>query len=105
VGTPSTGGLFHRAIMQSGACKFLPTKTMAENQGASVASAAGCGADVPTCFRAMTAEALMRTLPGDSSPLGGSPYQPTIDGIILMEQPSAAMTAGRHNRVPFMVGA
>jgi para-nitrobenzyl esterase len=105
VGTPSANGLFHRAIMQSGACKFLPTKTMAENQGASVASAAGCGADVPACLRAMTAEALVRTLPGDPSALGSSPYQPTIDGIVLIEQPSAAMAAGRHNRVPFMVGA
>lgn len=105
VGTSSAGGLFHRAIMQSGACKFLPTKSIAENQGALVASAAGCGADVPACLRAMTAEALIRTLPGDPSALGSSPYQSTIDGVVLIEQPSAAMSAGRHNAVPFMVGA
>ncbi len=98
-------GLFHRAIVQSGACKFLPDRAEADAQGALVAEAAGCGADVPACLRALDAEDLVRTLPGDPSALGSSPYQPTIDGTILVEQPSAAMAAGRHHAVPFMVGA
>lgn len=98
-------GLFHRAIMESGACKFLPTRTTAEASGAMAAAAIGCTADVPACLRAASAEALVRALPGDPSALGSSPYQSTIDGTILVEQPSAAMAAGRHHAVPFIVGA
>ncbi len=100
-------GLFHRAIMESGACKFLPTRATAESSGAMVAAAVGCGMDpdVPACLRAVTAEALIRALPGDPSALGSSPYQSTIDGTILVEQPNAAIAAGRHHPVPFIVGA
>ena len=98
-------GLFHRAIVQSGACKFLPDRAEAEAQGALVAEAAGCAADAVACLRAMTAEELVRTLPGDPGALGSSPYQPTIDGDVLTEQPSAAMAGGRHHPVPFLVGA
>jgi len=98
-------GLFDRAIMQSGACKFLPTRATAEAQGVMVAEAAGCTGDIPACLRALDAEALVRTLPGDPTALGSSPYQPTIDGAVLTEQPAAAMSAGRHHAVPFMVGA
>lgn len=100
-------GLFHRAIMESGACKFLPTRTTAEATGAMVAAAVGCSgvADVPACLRAVPAETLIRALPGDPSALGSSPYQSTIDGTILVEQPNAALAAGRHHAVPFLVGA
>jgi len=103
----SAAGLFHRAIMESGACKFLPTRATAETNGAMVVAAVGCGgaADVPACLRGVSAEALIRALPGDPSALASSPYQSTIDGMILVEQPSAAMAAGRHHAVPFMVGA
>lgn len=105
--TQPAAGLFHRAIMESGACKFLPTRTAAESTGAMVASAVGCGSatDVPACLRALPAETLIRALPGDPSALGSSPYQSVIDGTVLVEQPSAAMAAGRHHAVPFIVGA
>lgn len=104
--TPAAG-LVHRAIMESGACKFLPTRATAESTSAMVVAAVGCAgqADVPACLRAVPAETMIRALPGDPSALGSSPYQSTIDGTILVEQPSAAMAAGRHNAVPFMVGA
>lgn len=107
VAAPGAAGTFHRAVMQSGACKFLPTRQAAEQQAASVASAVGCAgaADVPACLRAFSAEALIRALPGDPSSLSSSPYNPMIDGAVLMEQPEAAIRAGRHHRVPFAVGA
>ena len=106
VAAPGAAGTFHRAVMQSGACKFLPTRQAAEQQAASVASAVGCAgaADVPACLRALSAEALIRALPGDPSSLSSSPYNPMIDGAVLPEQPEAAIRAGRHHRVPFAVG-
>jgi para-nitrobenzyl esterase len=97
--------LFHRAIIQSGACKFLPSLADAQSTAADVAAAAGCTSDVASCLRALTAEELINTLPGDPGALGSSPYQPTIDGVVLEEQPSAALSAGRHHAVPLIVGA
>jgi len=107
LGAVPAAGLFHRAIMESGACKFLPSRDDAEAQGARVVAATSCAtdADVAGCLRALPAEVLIQALPGDPSALGSSPYQPTIDGTVLLEQPSAAMAAGRHHAVPFLVGA
>jgi para-nitrobenzyl esterase len=100
-------GLFHRAIMESGACKFLPTRSAAEAQGNKVVAATSCAqaTDVPACLRALPVATLINALAGDPGALGSSPYQPTIDGSVLVEQPSVAMTAGRHHAVPFLVGA
>jgi len=105
--TPPAAGLFHRALMESGACKFLPTRSAAETQGAMLVAATSCAgaADVPACLRTLPVATLITTLPGNPSALGSSPYQPTIDGTVLPEQPSAAMAAGRHHAVPFVVGA
>jgi para-nitrobenzyl esterase len=93
--------------MESGACKFLPTRQAAEQKATEVAAAVGCGgaADVPACLRALPAETLIRALPGDPSALSSSPYNPMIGGAVLPEQPEAAIRAGRHHRVPFAVGA
>ncbi|HSK01111.1 MAG TPA: carboxylesterase family protein [Kofleriaceae bacterium] len=107
VAAPGAAGTFHRAIMQSGACKFLPARQAAEQQAAEVAAAVGCAgaADVPACLRALPAEALIRALPGDPSSLSSSPYNPMIDGAVLPDQPEAVIRAGNHHRVPFAIGA
>ena len=107
VAAPGAAGTFHRAVMQSGACKFLPTRQAAEQKGAEVAAAVGCAgaADVPACLRALPAEALIRALPGDPSALASSPYNPMIGGAVLPDQPEAVIRAGNHHRVPFAVGA
>ncbi len=105
--TPTAAGLFHRAIMESGACKFLPSRRAAETQGAAFVAATPCAGavDIPACLRALPVATLITTLPGNPSALGSSPYQPTIDGTVLPEQPATAMAAGRHHPVPFVVGA
>jgi para-nitrobenzyl esterase len=107
VAMPAAAGLFHRALMQSGACKFLPTRQAAEQTAANVATAVGCGAasDVPACLRALPAATLIQALPGDPSALAASPYNPMIDGVVLPDQPETIIRAGRHHRVAFAVGA
>lgn len=105
LGTPAAHGLFDRAIVQSGACKFLQTLAQAEDQGAAVATELGCGDDVAACLRAATAEALTRALPADVSALGSASYGPNVDGDLLPEQAEDAIAAGRSAQVPLLVGA
>ena len=105
VAAPGSAGLFHRGIVESGSCKALPDLATAEAQGAMVATALGCTGDVPSCLRAADAQTLIQTLPGSDSPLASSTYQPTIDGIVLAEQPQGTIDAGQHHHVDFLVGA
>jgi para-nitrobenzyl esterase len=104
--SPRAAGLFHGAIMQSGGCTD-PTEGEAESFGAEWAAAAGCAgaADLPACLRGLDLAEVMATLPQEASVLSGNDYQPNVDGAVLPEPPIDAIAAGRHNAVPFMVGA
>src|SRR6185503_10013564 len=104
--SPAAKGLFHRAIMESGACKALPTQARAEQTASDVVNAAGCGtaSDVAACMRGLPAQTLINTLPADISSLSSSPYQPMIDGVVQLDQPTKVIAAGQHNAVPFVVG-
>jgi para-nitrobenzyl esterase len=105
--TPSAAGLLHRAIVESGACKFLQDASAAASTGADLAAALGCDTapDTAACLRAASPAALIEALPNDPGALGRSIYNPVVDGVVLPEQPEAAIRAGRHNPVPFIVGA
>ena len=105
MGTPAAADLFDRAIVQSGACKFLPDLAAAEAVGADVAAELGCTGDVAACLRAAGAEEVIRALPAEIGALSAGAYQPNVDGDVLPEQAEAAIRAGRHHPVPFLVGA
>jgi para-nitrobenzyl esterase len=93
--------------MESGACTAM-TQATAESFGATVVEAAGCkgNADVPACLRALSAEALIKAVPGTVDLTGKqSSYQPHVDGWVLPLIPLDAIAAGQHNHVPFVVGA
>jgi len=102
---PSAEGLFDRAIIQSGACKFLETLAQAEDQGAAVAAELGCGADVAACVRAASVSEIIHALPAEISALSGGNYNPVVDGEVVPEQPEDAIVAGRSAQVPLLVGA
>lgn len=106
--SPLAAGLLHGAILMSGACVATPL-TRAEENGREVAAALGCGdaADVPACLRSRSTAAVMDTLePGVSGPgsLARGVYDGVIDGYLLPEAPRTVLAAGRHNRVPVIVG-
>jgi para-nitrobenzyl esterase len=108
VAAPGAAGLFVGAVMDSGSCRGLPTRATAQQTtGADFLAAAGCASatDVPACLRALPAETVIKSLPGDVSTLTSSPYQPTIDGAVQPVQPASALTAGTHNHVRLIVGA
>lgn len=102
---PAARGLFHRAIIESGACKFLDDRATAQTTADAVATALGCSGDRAACFRAATAEALTRANAQPVGALAASTYGTVVDGVVLTEQPEAAIKAGRHAAVPLMIGA
>jgi para-nitrobenzyl esterase len=100
--SPKARGLFHRAIVESGA--YMPTEptlAQAEAAGVSFATAAGCNqpnpADVLTCLRGLPV----------STVLGVTSFSPApnVDGKILTQSIAPALASGQFNRVPLMNGS
>jgi para-nitrobenzyl esterase len=105
--SPLAKGLFSAALMESGGCTAL-TKTAAQAFGATVVAGAQCQSapSVVACLRALTADALVTAVPTIVDIAGKqSGYQPNVDGWVLPQVPLDTITAGKHNHVPFVVGA
>ncbi len=105
VAAPAAGGLFHRALIQSGACKFIDDVAAGQVTADAVVAALGCTGDRRTCVRAATAEQLIRANAQPVGALAGGTYGSVIDGVVLLEQPEAAIASGRHHAMPFAIGA
>ena len=100
--SPTARGLFHRAIVESGAYLLTqPTLAQAEAAGTNFANAVSCNqpnpADVLTCLRALP----VSTILGIAS---FSPA-PNVDGKLLTQSVGAALASGQFNRVPLMNGS
>lgn len=113
--SPGSAGLFHRAIVQSGAPNLLilPSLAAAEERGSRIAQGVMCTepATASECLRAKSVEELV-VLPDYLSIPGGIFYQgelpflpPTIDGVVLPITPGEAYDAGSFTSIPFMVGS
>ena len=110
-------GLFHRAVMQSGACpQALPqnstvlTQKVAMDQGKSVAQKVGCdtASDVAACLRKAPLQQLLTALPiiddfTDTTTKGAS-WGPNTDGVILTGQPLALVKAKTFHKLPVILG-
>ncbi len=95
--TPSTKGLYARAIVESGGGWFPPT-TLAAKAEASEAALAALG-------HAKASAADLRALPAESLIKGvGGSFGPFPDGRLLKETPSQAFAAGRAADVPLIIG-
>ncbi len=108
---PGSRGLFARAIVESGPCPQLPSRTRADAIGDMAARAVNCTAgDVAACLRAASVTALQTAVMGSGEPGGifyqerGFIYLPTFDGATFTEQPLAAMRAGRGSDTPMVLG-
>ena len=100
--SPTANGLFHRAIVESGAyMQTQPTLAQAEAAGASFANAVGCNqpnpADVLTCLRALTVSTILN--------VAGFNPAPNVDGKVLTQSVAPALASGQFNRVPLMNGS
>lgn len=112
--SPSSAGLFHRAVMQSGSCDtnwprnsqypgqaagsvWLP-QAIVRRTGDEVAARLGChrGRGALDCLRRLSAPKLLaQTLSFVSAAFGST---------VLPKQPAAALRAGRFHRMPVLSG-
>ena len=108
--SPKSEGLFHRAIVQSGACTLRgSTQQIAEAQGNDFATALGCTDATKTleCLRGKTPDEALLALPGKVGEIGpdGAAWVPVIDHVNIDDQPSALLAAGKFTKMPVILGS
>jgi len=96
--TPSARGLFHKAIVESGAGWFEPT-TLAKKEAEGAAALAKIG--VPPAATA----AELRALPVEKLVAINANYGPFTDGRLMTETPTQALADGRFDDVPLIIGS
>jgi len=95
--SPPAAGLFHRAVIQSGACDLIAELPDTYAQAEASAQTAGCaGPDPIKCLRELPAEKLLELRSGFG--------QSHVDGYVIPKVPLEAIKEGAFNRVPLMVG-
>ena len=100
--SPLSAGLFHRAIVESGAYALSqPSLAQAEAQGSAVAALAGCADQSLSCLRALPVGTLLAAL----AATGTASVIPDLDGQVLTQSVGAAFTSGQFNRVPVIEGS
>jgi para-nitrobenzyl esterase len=112
--SPLTGGLFNRAIIESGGGRGnithpSPTIATSEQIGVAFATSKGIAPDDPAVLqklRALSATDIVDGLNMASSHQQASIYSgPMIDGKLVIEDPDTSMRAGHQHHVPIIVGA
>jgi para-nitrobenzyl esterase len=96
--SPSSEGLFHKAIIESGAYA-LNTQTLAaaEAAGTAFADAAGCTAQTGACLRALPVTTILA-----NEDFAG--YTPNIDGEFFPLPLNTALATGQFHHVPVIQG-
>ena len=109
--SPGSEGLFHRAIIQSAYPTTRWTSdSEAKAQGNAFAAALGCtdAAQVLECMRSKSRDLVMTALPQAAQqvvePPGRAFWEPTVDGVIIPDQPRILFESGAFHRVPTIVG-
>lgn len=106
--SPGAAGLFHRAILQSGACTTPETSlpvAEAEAGGVHMADALSCGEeDALDCLRALPARDILSAAPERRGVVGPNSWAPVFGRDVLPVAPRRAFETGRFNRVPVIDG-
>jgi para-nitrobenzyl esterase len=97
--SPEAAGLFHRAIVQSGAYLLnTPSLTGAQAAGIAAAIAVGCPDQTASCLRSKTVAELLAKQASFS-------FYGNVDGKVLTQTIGAALQSGQFNQVPVMEGS
>jgi para-nitrobenzyl esterase len=95
--SPGARGLFHRAIIQSGAYELLlPSLITGEAQGTEFASNVECIDQTAQCLRSLTVETLLANQISVS---------PVVDGFVLPLSLQTAAATGQFSRIPVINGS
>lgn len=113
--SPKSQGLFHRVIIESGACALgrpSGTEQDAEVQGAEFAQALGCdsgdAAQDLACLRGKPVEEVILALPTSAVDIAGSDganWFPVVDGLNIADEPDKLLEQGAINKVPVLLGS
>jgi len=96
--TPSSKGLYKRAIVESGGGWFPPSSLAAhEAQGVKEATALGLKDPTAEQLRAVPADTLVATM--------NESFGPFVDGRLMTETATQAFAAGRAADVPLIIGS
>ena len=111
--SPAADGLYHKAILQSGAAHIGHDREQAERVAHAVLKAlslspqdAHQAAEIPTGLLLKAQTALLASAHDgkDLQRLGRLPFQPTIDGRLLMDKPIDALRRGAARNIPVLTG-
>jgi para-nitrobenzyl esterase len=95
--SPGANGLFHRAIIQSGAYELaLPILAAGEAQGTGFASNVECSDQTAQCLRSLTVQKILANQISVS---------PVVDGFVLPLSLQIAAATGQFSRVPLINGS
>lgn len=108
--SPQSGGLFHRAISQSGPCRLLSatSATAIDTAAIAVGEAIGCpaGPGQLACMRTQSATKVLAASGATGSMLNASVrWGPVQDDVTLIDNPVTQVLEGRFNRVPVIFGS
>lgn len=110
--SPTSRGLFQRAIVQSGACANpVMTKADADRKGVEAIRQVGCAeaADITSCLRAVPAANLIPVLADPNRPVTGQrrddPWGPIAGTPYLPRQPMDAIRSGAAADIPLLIGS
>jgi para-nitrobenzyl esterase len=104
--SPSSTGLFDRAILQSSPTSTFPPLSLALSRGSDFAEAAGCTGDnaaAAACLRKLSVARILE-LQGTANANGPYVNGPMVDGKVIPISPQQAWTSGRFNHMPVMGG-
>jgi para-nitrobenzyl esterase len=99
--SPLAAGLFHKAIVESGAYSLVqPSLAAAEVAGAAFAASAGCvdPSTAAACLRSLSVAAILAHQPAGT-------MVPNLDGFVLPQTVRSAFSTGQFNRVPVIEGS
>lgn len=107
--SPASAGLFQRAIMQSGPCVRLGSKTMeqARAEADQLASKVNCpnGPGQLACLRSRSADELVAAAGDGLDALQtANPWAPVIDGHIIPAKITSLIRDGAFHKVPILLG-
>jgi para-nitrobenzyl esterase len=108
LGTPSAGGLFARAIAQSGAAHNTTSREGAARVARTFLEALGLAPGEAERLRELPVATLLdaqfKAVMKLGLTHGGLPFQPSVDGDVLPEHPLDAVASGRARGVPLLLG-
>lgn len=105
LGMPASKGLFQRAILQSGAAGFLPTRPEATKVAQALLAKLGLQTSQLSALAEVPLETMLKIQPELGREFGGvRAYNPVIDGETLPQHPLAMIAQGSAAKVAILAG-